>query len=189
MTLLLCMQRELLEESLVLLAQKAYMPASWYAPCSNPTQSPADVNTLASEPCSENNSHGEHPAQVTVTGHTSMPHVMPGHIFTLSWTLIESCSSVTSMHPLLASPDLAPRRTLVEMTLLPCATAESRSTISPMWGTHGELFSAKGQLRDWSRAGYASGDRPIPSPLSVSDLVADWSAAGDGVTDDTQARQ
>lgn len=55
-----------------------------------------------------------------------------------------------------------------------------------MWGTHGELFSESGKLRDWSRAGYAAGDRPIPKPGSFSDLVVDWNADGDGLTDDTQ---
>lgn len=56
-----------------------------------------------------------------------------------------------------------------------------------MWGVHGELFFPQGKLRDWSRAGYGSGDRPIPRPASFSDLVVDWDAAGDGVTDDTKA--
>lgn len=61
--------------------------------------------------------------------------------------------------------------------------------LSPLWGTHGELFSEAGNLRDWSQAGYAAGERPIPSPDSFSDLVVDWNAAGDGLTDDTQVRQ
>ena len=61
--------------------------------------------------------------------------------------------------------------------------------MSPMWGRHGELFHPQGKLRDWSRAGYGAGDRPIPRPASFSDLVVDWDAAGDGVTDDTEARR
>ena len=66
--------------------------------------------------------------------------------------------------------------------------AESKPAVSPMWGVHGELFSPQGKLRDWSRAGYGAGDRPIPRPASFSDLVVDWDAAGDGITDDTEAR-
>lgn len=69
----------------------------------------------------------------------------------------------------------------------PCG-AESKPAKSWMWGVHGELFVPKGRLRDWSRAGFGSGDRSIPRPASFSDLVGDWNAAGDGVTDDTEAR-
>ena len=66
--------------------------------------------------------------------------------------------------------------------------ADSKPAMSPMWGVHGELFHPQGKLRDWSRAGYGAGDRPIPRPASFSDLVVDWDAAGDGVIDDTEAR-
>ena len=70
-----------------------------------------------------------------------------------------------------------------------CLTiAGSKPAMLPMWGVHGELFCPQGKLRDWSRAGYGAGDRPIPRPASFSDLVVDWDAAGDGVTDDTEAR-
>ena len=69
----------------------------------------------------------------------------------------------------------------------PNADAEAKPAISQLWGTHGELWTAKGSLGDWSRAGYGAGDRPIPRPAVFSDLVVDWNAAGDGVTDDTQA--
>ena len=65
-------------------------------------------------------------------------------------------------------------------------TAGSKLGVSPLWGTRGELFLESGRLRDWSRAGYGAGDRPIPSPSAFSDLIVDWDAAGDGVTDDTQ---
>ena len=65
--------------------------------------------------------------------------------------------------------------------------ADSKPAMSPMWGVHGELFCPQGKLRDWCRAGYGAGDRPIPRPASFSDLVVDWDAAGDGVEDDTEA--
>lgn len=80
------------------------------------------------------------------------------------------------------------------LTITACATqlflviAESTPAMSPMWGVHGELFHPQGELRDWSRAGYAAGDKPIPRPAAFSDFMVDWDAVGDGVTDDTEAR-
>ncbi|KAL0022572.1 hypothetical protein WJX77_004978 [Trebouxia sp. C0004] len=103
------------------MSQKAYLPATYYAPCSNQHQSPADVNTVAAQACANRPDQGSKPG------------------------------------------------------------------LSPLWGTHGELFSGGGRLRDWSRAGYGAGDRRIPSPVAFSDLVVDWDAAGDGLADDTQA--
>ena len=75
----------------------------------------------------------------------------------------------------------------VQQTQL-CDLVAGKPGISPLWGTRGELFLASGKLRDLSRAGYGAGDRPIPSPAAFSDLIVDWDAAGDGITDDTQVR-
>lgn len=73
-------------------------------------------------------------------------------------------------------------------TQIALVIAESTPAMSPMWGVHGELFTPQGELRDWSRAGYGAGVKPIPKPAAFSDLMVDWDAAGDGVTDDTEAR-
>ncbi|KAL0023531.1 hypothetical protein WJX79_009175 [Trebouxia sp. C0005] len=43
------------------MAQKAYLPATYYAPCSNEHQSPADVNTVATQACSKRPDHGSKP--------------------------------------------------------------------------------------------------------------------------------
>lgn len=65
-------------------------------------------------------------------------------------------------------------------------TAEARPALSPLWGLDGEAYNDAGPLRDWHRAGYAAGERAIPSPAAASDLVTDWGAVGDGIKDDTQ---
>ncbi len=40
------------------MTQKAYLPATYYAPCGNPHQSPADVNTIATQACSKRPDQG-----------------------------------------------------------------------------------------------------------------------------------
>lgn len=67
-----------------------------------------------------------------------------------------------------------------------CTHAGLRPHVSPLWGLSGEAFLEEDALRDWSRAGYGAGDRSIPQPEPLSNLVLDWNAVGDGVTDDTQ---
>ena len=56
--LMLGMQEQMFDDFLLELAQKVYMPASRYAPCSNAYQSPGDVNLLASEQCHGSQTHG-----------------------------------------------------------------------------------------------------------------------------------
>jgi Pectate lyase superfamily protein len=52
----------------------------------------------------------------------------------------------------------------------------------------GELWSARGRLSyDWGYAGYRHSTAPPPSHPATSDLREDFGAAGDGVTDDTDA--
>lgn len=67
-----------------------------------------------------------------------------------------------------------------------CLPVGEKHGISALWGVQGELFNAAGKLRDWSRAGYRAGEAPIPRPMTSSDLMKDWDAAGDGITDDTE---
>lgn len=67
-----------------------------------------------------------------------------------------------------------------------CSHAETRPAVSDLWGLRGEAYSEAGPLRDWSRAGYGAGDRPIPAPDPSSNLMLDWNATGDGIADDTQ---
>lgn len=67
-----------------------------------------------------------------------------------------------------------------------CWVAETRPSISSLWGLTGEAYQQPGPLRDWSRAGYGAGEKLISTPTRASDLMLNWSATGDGVTDDTQ---
>jgi hypothetical protein len=55
------------------------------------------------------------------------------------------------------------------------------------FGCAGELWNASQRLpADWSFAGYASGDTPIPD-VPVVGNVRDYGAVGDNKTDDTDA--
>ena len=66
--------------------------------------------------------------------------------------------------------------------------ATAQATISGLWGTNGELWSARSRLPDFSYAGYHCGEQPVPElPAGVS--VKQFGARGDGVTDDTRAFQ
>jgi hypothetical protein len=57
---------------------------------------------------------------------------------------------------------------------------------SELWGDTGERWSPAGRLPDFSHAGYAQGERPIPTvPVAVD--VTDFGAVGDGEADDTHA--
>ena len=57
---------------------------------------------------------------------------------------------------------------------------------SALWGRTGETWDSRGRLPDFSFAGYAMGERPLPEPAVRAD-VTDFGARGDGVTDDTEA--
>ena len=62
----------------------------------------------------------------------------------------------------------------------------AHATISNLWGTNGECWSAESRLPDFSFAGYHCGESPLPNvPPGVS--VKTFGARGDGVNDDTQA--
>ena len=67
-----------------------------------------------------------------------------------------------------------------------CSHAETRPVVSNLWGLRGEAYSETSPLRDWDRAGYGAGARPIPFPDASSNLMVDWNATGDGIADDTQ---
>jgi hypothetical protein len=61
-----------------------------------------------------------------------------------------------------------------------------------LWGCKGELFASAGtgpagRLYDWSWAGFAGGDAPLPALAVAADVRADFGAVGDGVADDSQA--
>jgi hypothetical protein len=56
-----------------------------------------------------------------------------------------------------------------------------------LWGEAGELWDPRGRLPDYSYAGYHSGEEPIPDVSVAANLKTDFGAAGNGVTDDTNA--
>lgn len=69
------------------------------------------------------------------------------------------------------------------LSLAPIAHAQQYSTL---WGEHGEKWSPKGRLPDFSFAGYHSGESALPT-IKVVANVRDFGAKGDGEHDDTQA--
>lgn len=58
--------------------------------------------------------------------------------------------------------------------------------VSDLWGTDGERWDPRGPLPDFSFAGYARGERPIPDVPVTAD-VRQFGARGDGEQDDTAA--
>ena len=72
---------------------------------------------------------------------------------------------------------------------VPCTSRRRcpRAAPSSHFGCRGELWAAAGRLPvDWSFAGYAAGDMPLPR-VPVVGNVRDYGARGDNVTDDTGA--
>lgn len=61
-----------------------------------------------------------------------------------------------------------------------------QATHSALWGANGEAWDPAGRLPDVSHAGYASGEKPLPT-LPVTANVRDFGAKGDGTTDDSDA--
>lgn len=59
---------------------------------------------------------------------------------------------------------------------------------SQLWGSAGDAWDPRGRLPDFSWAGYHAGEADLPSPAVVAN-IDDFSAVGDGVTDDTAAFQ
>ena len=57
---------------------------------------------------------------------------------------------------------------------------------SALWSQHGELWTSKSRLPDFSFAGYHSGNDPLPN-VPVKASVKEFGAKGDGQTDDSQA--
>lgn len=79
---------------------------------------------------------------------------------------------------------------------LTLATAEPSSielaatgTASSLWGRNGELHDPAGRLIDYSYAGYRGGGIALPTRYAATRNARDFGAAGDGVTDDTEAIQ
>jgi hypothetical protein len=60
------------------------------------------------------------------------------------------------------------------------------SEYSQLWGEKGEKWVEGGRLPDFSFAGYAFGEKPLPDYPVVTN-VKDFGAVGDGVADDTAA--
>ncbi len=61
------------------------------------------------------------------------------------------------------------------------------ATTSNLWGQNGEKWNPQRRLPDFSRAGYHSGDDPLPDVPVVKNVVTDFGAKGDGTTDDSAA--
>lgn len=67
-----------------------------------------------------------------------------------------------------------------------CAPSTHAQQFSALWGEHGEKWSPKSRLPDFSFAGYHSGEDKLPTVKVVAN-VRDFGAKGDGEKDDTQA--
>lgn len=59
-------------------------------------------------------------------------------------------------------------------------------TYSDLWGKNGESWTPCSRLPDFSFAGYAQGERPIPNVPQVAN-IKQFGAVGDGVNDDSEA--
>jgi hypothetical protein len=79
------------------------------------------------------------------------------------------------------------RNTLLGAALLILAAgAAVPAETSALWGRSGELWTADSRLPDFSFAGFAHGEQPLPDPPARGN-VRDFGAVGDGVHDDTEA--
>ncbi|WP_309397905.1 glycosyl hydrolase family 28-related protein [Cerasicoccus maritimus] len=65
-------------------------------------------------------------------------------------------------------------------------TSINAQEYSDLWGVDGEKWATHDRLPDFSYAGYAFGEAPIPD-FEVVANVKDFGATGDGQTDDTKA--
>lgn len=70
--------------------------------------------------------------------------------------------------------------------VVPTSPVLSTPATSDLWGRGGEKWNPAGRLPDVSFAGYACGERPIPSDPATVD-VRSFGAKGDGTTDDSAA--
>ncbi|MEO6740811.1 MAG: glycosyl hydrolase family 28-related protein [Chthoniobacteraceae bacterium] len=78
------------------------------------------------------------------------------------------------------------QRSLALAALLLATISFAAEQTSILWGAHGERWSPRSRLPDFSFAGYERGEKVLPQvPRGVS--VKDFGAKGDGVGDDTAA--
>jgi hypothetical protein len=64
---------------------------------------------------------------------------------------------------------------------------QSSCVYSSLWGISGEKWKPEVRLSDFSYAGYHAGEASIPNPSARWDFKRDFSAKGDGRTDDSTA--
>lgn len=78
--------------------------------------------------------------------------------------------------------------TLMLIAVLACLppSLSGQEQHSALWGSTGEAWNPAGRLPDVSYAGYACGEKPLPT-LPVTANVRDFGAKGDGTTDDSAA--
>lgn len=81
---------------------------------------------------------------------------------------------------------LAARRSYILFTLFALSSTLQAADVSELWGKNGEKWDPAGRLPDVSFAGYACGEKPVPTP-PVSVDVRSFGAKGDGITDDSAA--